>query len=39
MRENQLLYLIRTGSYRTYEEADLARQKLQPKYPLLIIVP
>ena len=39
MREDQLLFLVRTGAYHTFEEADYARQRLLPKYPLVSIVP
>lgn len=39
MRENDLLFLVRSGSFHTFEEANFARQKLLAQYPLLAIVP
>ncbi len=39
MREGQLLFMVRSGSYRTFDEADFARQQLVAKYPLVTVVP
>jgi tetratricopeptide (TPR) repeat protein len=38
-REGRLLYIVRSGTYKTWHEADAARDKLQSKYPLVTIVP
>jgi tetratricopeptide (TPR) repeat protein len=38
-REGRLLYIVRSGAYKTWPEADAARDKLQSKYPLVTIVP
>jgi len=39
LRDGQLLYLVRSGSYNTWEQADAARNKMIPKYPVVTIVP
>jgi tetratricopeptide (TPR) repeat protein len=39
MRESQLLYLVRSGTYGTYQEAEVARGKLLAKYPAVVVVP
>jgi tetratricopeptide (TPR) repeat protein len=39
LRENTVLFLVRSGNYKTFEEANFARQRMLPKYPLVAIVP
>ena len=39
MREGKLLYLVRSGSYNTYTEAESARSRLLSKFPAATIVP
>jgi len=39
LRDNQLLYLVRTGSYPTLAEAQSARARLLAKYPNITIAP
>jgi tetratricopeptide (TPR) repeat protein len=38
-REGKVLFLVRSGSYRTFAEASAARDKIISKYPLVAIVP
>jgi len=38
-REGKLLYIVRSGSYKTWQEADTARDKLSSKFPMVTIVP
>jgi tetratricopeptide (TPR) repeat protein len=39
MREGKLLYLVRSGSYNTYAEAEAGRSRLLSKFPAVTIVP
>ena len=39
LRDGKLWYLVRSGAFHTYAEADLARKRYLPKHPLIIIVP
>jgi tetratricopeptide (TPR) repeat protein len=38
-RDGKLIYIIRSGSYKTWQQADAARDQYQSKYPLVSIVP
>lgn len=38
-RENQVLFLVRNGTYETFAQADASRAQVQSRYPLVIIVP
>lgn len=39
LRDEVLMWLVQAGSYRTMDEAEFERTKLQAKFPLLTIVP
>ena len=39
LREGQLMYLVRSGSYPNWAEAIAARDRLLPKFPLVAIIP
>jgi tetratricopeptide (TPR) repeat protein len=39
LREGKLLYLVRSGSYPTWPEAEAARDRLLARYPVVTIVP
>jgi tetratricopeptide (TPR) repeat protein len=39
MREGKLLYMVRSGSYKTWAEADGQRDRMLARYPLVTIVP
>ena len=39
LRDGQLFYLVRSGSYATLEEAQAARTRLLPKHPKVTIAP
>lgn len=39
LREGHLWFLVRSGSYRTYDEAHTMRSRMLPRFPVVRIVP
>ncbi len=39
LREGQVIYLLQSGTYKTWQEAQAAQENVRGKYPLVTIVP